>query len=261
MDIRDLRRLKRNAEMTNAEIADLSGIPVSTVNKIFSGATENPRYATLLAIEQVLVKGQKLPFKYDEYRQEPCLIEETTAYGYNARDYSVEDIYKLGQGTKAELIDGKLYLMGAPTRMHEFLIFNIAYRFKKHIEEQKGDCHVYVSKLGVRLFGDDKTWVEPDIVVACKKEILTDEGCNGAPNLVVEVVSPSNSSYDYLTKMMIYQKAGVQEYWIVDPQLQVVSVYNFEEHEKSGRFQYADGITSCVLEGIEIRIADFIDGF
>ena len=66
MDIKDLKRLKREAGLTNAEISDLSSVPISTVNKIFSGATENPRYATLLAIEDVLRKKQKLPFRYDE---------------------------------------------------------------------------------------------------------------------------------------------------------------------------------------------------
>lgn len=262
MDINDLKRIKKEAGMTNAEIAELSGIPFSTVNKIFSGATENPRYATLLAIEQVLIKKQKLPFRYDEYRQELCLIrEEAAAYCYNARIYNMNDIEQLDEGIRVELIDGKLYLMGAPTRMHEFLIMNIAFEFKTHIKKKKRDCHVYVSRLGVRLFDDDKTWVEPDIVVICRKDKLTDKGCNGAPDLVVEVVSPSNSSHDYLTKMIKYQKAGVREYWIVDPEQEIISVYNFENHEKFGRYQYTDVITSGVLEDFEICINDFMDEF
>lgn len=262
MDIKELKQLKREAGMTNAEIAELSSVPVSTVNKIFSGATENPRYATLLAIEEVLRKKQKLPFRYDEYRQEPCLIqEEAAAYCYKAREYSLEDIEKLDEVGGFELIDGMLYLKGAPTRMHEFLIMELSFAFQMHIKTKKRKCQVYVSKLGVSLFKDDKTWVAPDIVVACNKDKLTDEGCSGAPDLVVEVVSPSNSSYDYLLKMMKYQQAGVREYWIVDPKLKVVSVYNFEEFHKSGRYEYSDTIASNVLEGFEICINDFIDEY
>ena len=262
MDIKELKKLKRAAKMTNIEISDLSGIPVSTVNKIFSGATENPRYATLLAIEQVLREKQKLPFRYDEYREEPSLIQEQVAYyRYNSRKYSLEDIEKLDEVSGYELIDGMLYLKGAPTRMHEFLIMKISFAFQKHIYEKKGNCHVYVSKLGVSLFKDDKTWVAPDITVVCQRDKLTHEGCNGAPELVVEIVSPSNSSYDYLTKMIKYQNAGVREYWIVDPELRIVSVYYFDDHSKSGRYQYEDTITSNVLEGLEIRISDFIEEY
>lgn len=262
MDILDLKKMKKEAGMTNAEIAELSSVPVSTVNKIFSGATENPRYATLLAIEEVLRKKQKLPFCYDEYRQEPCLIqEEAAAYCYKAREYSVDDIYKLDERIGFELIDGKLYMMSAPNRMHQFLLSEIVFAMKSFIKQKKGGCRVYPAPLGVRLFKDDKTWVEPDIVVICQKDNLTDEGCSGAPDLVVEVVSPSNSSYDYLLKMMKYQQAGVREYWIVDPKLKVVSVYNFEEFSKSGRYEYSETITSNVLEGFEICINDFIDEY
>ena len=115
--------------------------------------------------------------------------------------------------------------------------------------------------LGVCLFQDDKTWVEPDITVIRKKERLTDEGVNGAPDLSIEVVSSSNSAYDYFLKMLKYQQAGVREYWIVDPKLQVVSVYNFEEFDKSKRYEYTDVISSNVLKGFEICIPDFIEEY
>ena len=78
MDIEDLKQMKKQAGLTNQEIADLSGIPVSTVNKIFSGATKNPRYASLLAIEQVLAKKEKIPFYYDDLKEEPAILREET---------------------------------------------------------------------------------------------------------------------------------------------------------------------------------------
>ena len=107
MDVSDLKILKSKSKLTNAEIAELSGIPVSTVNKIFSGATQNPRYATLLAIEQVLTTKEKIPFTYDERKQEPTMIREANAaYQYSARRYSGDDIEKLSEWSRAELIDG-----------------------------------------------------------------------------------------------------------------------------------------------------------
>lgn len=262
MDIFDLKKLKKQSGMTNAEIADLSGIPVSTVNKIFSGATENPRYGTLLAIEQVLVQKEKLPFRYDEMKQEPCLIqEEATNYCYNARKYSGTDMEKLEEGTRAELIDGKLYLLAAPNRMHQFLISEISFGLKAHIRNKKGGCHVYTAPFGVRLFDDDKTEVQPDILVICNKDIMTDKGCSGAPDIVFEIVSPSNASHDYITKLMKYQKAGVREYWIVNPEQERVSVLNFENPEKTNEYTYEDIITSGVLGGFAIRIKDFLDEY
>ena len=262
MDIFNLKRLKKESGMTNAEIADLSGIPVSTVNKIFSGATENPRYGTLLAIEQVLAQKEKLPFRYDEMKQEPCLIrEEATNYCYNARVYEKEDIEKLDEWTRAELIDGKLYLLAAPNRMHQFLISEITFALKSYIRNQKGRCHVYPAPFDVRLFGDDKTEVQPDISVICNKDIMTDKGCSGAPDMVIEIVSASNSSHDYITKLMQYQKAGVREYWIVNPEQERVSVLNFENPEKTNEYTFEDVITSGVLEGFGIRIKDFLDEY
>ena len=114
MDISDLKKLKKEAGLTNAEIAELSGIPVSTVNKIFSGATKNPRYATLLAIEQVLTTKEKIPFTYDKLKEEPSIVRDASApYMYSAREYDGEDIEKLSEWSRAELINGKLYMLCA----------------------------------------------------------------------------------------------------------------------------------------------------
>ena len=101
--------------------------------------------------------------------------------------------------------------------------------------------------------------MEPDILVVCgRKEILTDQGCDGAPDLIVEIVSPSTSFHDYVTKFMKYQQAGVREYWIVDPQAERVSAIFFEDTKKSVEYKYEDVITLNVLGGLELRIADFI---
>ena len=79
--------------------------------------------------------------------------------------------------------------------------------------------------------------------------------------MVIEIVSASNSSHDYITKLMQYQKAGVREYWIVNPEQERVSVLNFENPEKTNEYTFEDVITSGVLKGFEIRIKDFLDEY
>lgn len=117
MDTQDLKRMKKESGMTNAKIAELSGVPLSAVNKIFSGATKNPRYATLLAVEQVLVSKEKIPFSYDRFKEEPVLLrEETAPYAYSAREYDGKDMENLSEYSRAELINGKLYMLSSPSR-------------------------------------------------------------------------------------------------------------------------------------------------
>lgn len=262
MDIFALKNMKKEAGLINSEIAELSGIPLSTVNKIFSGATKNPRYATLLAIEQVLATKKKIPFTYDESREEPVMLrEEVTAYEYNARYYKKNDIEQLSEGTRAELIDGKLYMLAAPSRMHQFLVTNVMFEIKSYIRKNKGGCHVYTSPFDVRLFEDERTIVQPDILVVCQRDKLTEKGCVGAPDWVVEIVSKSNSSHDYIRKMIQYQKSGVREYWIIDPFQELITVYNFENPRLTGQFSYEDRVPSGILEGFAVRIEDFREEF
>lgn len=262
MDINDLKKMKKDSGMTNSEIAELSGIPLSTVNKIFSGATKNPRYATLLAIEQVLSSKEKIPFEYDWVKEEPVLVrEETSPYAYSARKYDDEDIEKLSEYNRTELINGKLYMLSAPGRLHQYFVGGLFFEIKSFIRDHSGKCQVYVSPFDVRLFEDNTTVVQPDILVVCSRDILTEKGCCGAPDWVIEIVSKSNSSHDYVRKLMLYQKAGVREYWIVDPFQERIMVINFEDPKKSGEYTYADPVPSGVLEGLEIRFTEVKEGY
>lgn len=174
----------------------------------------------------------------------------------------MKEVEKLSAGERVELISGEIYTIPKPKRMHQFLSMNISARMFNHIDKNNGKCHVYTAPMGVRLFADDETWVEPDILVVCdRKEILTDQGCDGAPDLIVEIVSPSNSFHDYVTKLIKYQQAGVREYWIVDSGIERVSVIFFEDTTKNIEYKYDDVIQSYVLKGFEIRMADFMGEF
>ena len=144
------------------------------------------------------------------------------------KTYTEEDYYNLPEDVRAELIDGQFYYMAAPSRAHQKILSELHVTIGQYIREKGGSCEVYPAPFAVRLFGDDKTVVEPDISVICDPDKLTDKGCNGAPDWVIEIISPSTSSHDYIRKLNLYADAGVREYWIVNPIDRSVYVYLLE---------------------------------
>ena len=139
---------------------------------------------------------------------------------------SDDDLYwNQPEDRRAELINGTLYDMTPPARMHQGIVTELAYLLKKYIHENDGLCKVYVAPFAVRLNLERTDWVEPDVIVVCDPAKLSDRGCEGAPDLVVEVVSPSSRAHDYLRKAPRYLRAGVRELWIVDPDTRQTVVY------------------------------------
>ena len=139
-----------------------------------------------------------------------------------------EDYWSLPDGERAELIDGVLYAMTPPSRRHQELVGAIYRALANHIDAHGGSCKVYVAPFAVNLTADDATWVEPDVLMVCDPSKLSDRGCEGAPDFVAEVVSPSSSKNDYLLKATLYEEAGVREYWIVDPAAERITVYRYD---------------------------------
>ena len=103
--------------------------------------------------------------------------------------------------------------------------------FSRYIKSKNGSCRVFPPPFAVKLFEDRKTIVEPDISVVCDRNKLTNRGCSGAPDWIIEIISPGNSSNDYVRKLNLYKDAGVQEYWIIDPMKSRVYVYHLKESE------------------------------
>ncbi len=144
--------------------------------------------------------------------------------------YTEEDYYNLPENVRAELIDGQFYYMAAPSRVHQKILMFLSKTIANYIDSKNGPCEVYPAPFAVKLFSeDDKNVVEPDISVICDPNKLTDRGCTGAPDWIVEIVSPSNSSHDYIRKLNLYADAGVREYWIVNPDKKSIYVYHLEE--------------------------------
>lgn len=165
--------------------------------------------------------------------------------------YTIEDIYNLPDGQRAELIDGELYMMATPSRIHQRVVMELSFRIRDHIGRNGGDCEVYPAPFAVFLNENNDIYVEPDISVICDKNKLTDEGCKGAPDWIIEIVSPSSRAMDYNKKLFKYRTAGVREYWIVDLMKQLIMVYNFE-HDTFEEYSFSDRVKAGIYEDLEI---------
>lgn len=167
--------------------------------------------------------------------------------------YRIDDIFALPDGERAELIDGKIYYMATPGRTHQRVLSSIFVKIANYIDSNKGNCEVDVSPFAVFLNNDDLNYVEPDILVVCDSSKLDDKGCHGAPDWIVEVVSPSSRYMDYFIKLFKYRTAGVKEYWIVDPSKQRVTVYLFEK-ESVEEYSFGTDIPVGIYEGFNIIV-------
>ena len=143
--------------------------------------------------------------------------------------YTEEDYYEIPEDVRAELIDGQIYYQAAPSRVHQEILMELSSTIRNYIKSKSGSCKVYPAPFAVKLNKDRNTIVEPDISVICDRDKLTERGCTGAPDWIIEIISPSNSRHDYIRKLNLYADAGVREYWIVNPIKKIVFVYYLEE--------------------------------
>ena len=169
--------------------------------------------------------------------------------------YTIEDIYALPNGARAELIDGKIYYMAPPNTRHQRLVHFFDREIGNYIQSKNGECEVFPSPFAVFLNEDDINYVEPDISVICDKDKITDKGCCGAPDWVIEIVSPGNRPMDYFTKLFKYRTAGVREYWIVDPEKQMVTVYRFEK-ETMEQYSFGEDVPVGIYERFSIKVQE-----
>lgn len=165
--------------------------------------------------------------------------------------YTIEDIYTLPDGKRAELIDGQIYYMSPPSRKHQKIVGILYRKIADYIEDNHGSCEVYPAPFAVYLDENSNTYVEPDISVICDVNKLDDRGCKGAPDWIVEIVSPHSRRMDYYTKLFKYRTAGVREYWLVDPDKNQITVWNFET-EDTNQYSFIDSVESGIYPGFFI---------
>ncbi len=227
MTVEEMREIKKAKGYTYEQIAEKSGVPLGTVQKIFSGETQSPRYATLQALEAAF-REEKVSYYFDDSKGSG--VEESALYRVAKKqgDYTIEDYYALPEERRVELIDGVIYDMSSPSFVHQGVAGEVYLQIANFIRYSKGECIARIAPIDVRLDCDNKTMVQPDVLVICDRSKIKRWGIMGAPDFVLEVLSKSTKSKDSLTKTSKYAAAGVREYWIIDPYKKKLLVYDFE---------------------------------
>jgi len=151
--------------------------------------------------------------------------------------YTYADYLGFPEDARVELIDGVIYDMSpAPSRVHQKIIFELTLIFGNYIKQNKKPCELYTAPFDVVLVeeGQDESKainvVQPDISIICNKKKLTDKGCVGAPEMIIEVVSEYNPSHDYVRKLNLYNQFKVKEYWIVNPYEESIVIYTYKDN-------------------------------
>jgi len=175
--------------------------------------------------------------------------------------YTFADVLSWNGNERIEIIDGEAYMMAPPSSYHQEISMELARQLANFLDGKR--CRVYPAPFGVRLFEQDgdtpenvDTMVEPDISVVCDRNKVDKYGCKGAPDMIVEILSPSTHRHDRLVKLNLYQRAGVREYWIVDPETKTVQVFlpddnaSFRLHEDYGKEDVAkvNVLDGCFIE-------------
>ncbi len=167
--------------------------------------------------------------------------------------YTIEDIYALPDGERAELIDGQIYYMAPPSWTHQKISSKLHQKIANYIDGRNGTCQVLAAPFAVFLNEDDTDYYEPDISVICDISKLDEKGCHGAPDWIIEIVSPSSKPRDYMAKLFKYRMAGVREYWIVDPEKQRVMVYGFE-NDIVEQYDFGEDVPVGIYNGFSICV-------
>lgn len=170
--------------------------------------------------------------------------------------YTIDDIYSLTNGERAELIDGQLYYMAPPNTAHQRILSFLHLEIGNHIRAKKGSCEIFPAPFAVFPFADDSKYLEPDISVVCDRHKINDNGCNGAPDWVIEIVSPGSRRMDYYTKLSLYRSAGVREYWIVDPMKQTILVYDMEHDSAPVIYSFTDIVKANIYDDLCIDFSE-----
>lgn len=141
---------------------------------------------------------------------------------------TLEEYEALPEDTRAEVFDGQIYYMSGPSQIHQSISMELSTTLNLYLRNKKGPCKVFHAPFDVKLSDNPLTIVQPDLMIVCNKDKLDGKRCNGAPDFIIEIVSPGNPADDYIRKAYYYKIYGVREYWIVDPKRRTVTVNYFE---------------------------------
>jgi Uma2 family endonuclease len=171
--------------------------------------------------------------------------------------YTYADYLEWNDGKRYELIDGRAYMMAAPTPNHQRISLKLSRLFGDFLDGKS--CEVFTAPFDVRLFPqknlNDKTVVQPDLLVVCDKTKIDKRGCNSAPDMVIEIVSPSNGAEEMLRKFQKYLQAGVREYWVVDLDDRVMQVHILDKGRYISSVYDGDAVVPVsILPGLSVEL-------
>ena len=177
--------------------------------------------------------------------------------------YTAEDYFALPENSHIELINGRFYKkfqdfedMATPSFQHQEIVGVVYAEILAYIRAHKFPCKVVIAPFTVKLNPEDQSYVEPDISVICDKNKLREWGCEGAPDWVIEVSSPSNASQDYVRKMNLYQNAGVPEYWVINPASKDIGGYLLQDGiYQSTLYSFEEDVKASLYEDLYINIS------
>lgn len=274
-----MRIKKKELGYSYEQISELAGIPVGTVQKVLGGITKSPRYATLQALQKVFEKEsgtltsqeEDSDFNYDRnivtsdrveeglatygtVQSSDALLSGAKQAGYLGKEkrqgeYTLNDYFALPKKRRAELIDGVFYDMSAPTHLHQAIAYRICRCFDDYIQKNQGPCRPFMAPLDVQLDCDDRTMVQPDVLIVCDRDKLRHGRIYGAPDLVVEIISRGTLIKDTHLKRVKYTRAGVKEYWLVYPEQKTVVVYDLKVQEQVRIYGFADSVPVGIFDG------------
>lgn len=179
--------------------------------------------------------------------------------------YSYTDYLTWNQNERWELLDGVPYMQAAPSRIHQEISMELSTQFHTYLKGKT--CRVFAAPFCVRLDvekndNDVKNVVEPDITIVCDSSKLDERGCKGSPNMIIEILSIASGKNDKLIKFNKYEKAGVKEYWIVEPDQKLISVFILQANGSYGRpeiYSEEDKIKVSIFPDLEIDLKPVFD--
>jgi len=172
---------------------------------------------------------------------------------------TLEQYEALPENRRVEVFDGVVYDMASPSQIHQTLSMELSNILYNYIKSKKRSCQVFSAPFDVKLSDKPLTIVQPDIMIICDKEKLDGKRCNGAPDFIIEIVSPSNPSDDYIRKLYYYKNAGVREYWIVDPRRKTVTINYFDGNILNVQYSFDSTIKVNIYDDLLINFSKISD--
>lgn len=169
---------------------------------------------------------------------------------------TLEQYEALPEEIRAEVFEGVIYNMASPSQDHQTISTELTTILNTYIKSSKGSCRVFHAPFDVKLSDNPLTIVQPDLMIVCDKDKLNGKRCNGAPDFVIEIISPGNPADDYIRKLYYYKNYDVREYWIVDPIRKIVIVNYFEGNILNVQYDFFSTIKVNIYNDLYINFAD-----